>query len=102
VEAALTQCLDEMSHSLDVESLPSDPDSVLATLVAKLTSTAAVSDVTIGDVPAAEVLTERLQQLDWPEIYLLAGSVLHGDGSEHAAQMWLDCLAPLGDEEAEG
>lgn len=74
------------------DGLFADPDMLQETVLATLTETEIIREGVINGRPAAEVLTERLDALEWPEFFLLATSVLHTDALDIAARRWLEAM----------
>ena len=74
------------------DALFSNQEELLARVLEILGDTRAIRGGVIGDRPAAEVLAERLDAIDWPEFHLVAAGVFSGMSAENAGRRWLEAL----------
>lgn len=95
VVAVFRECLQRVRQEealAEEENLFADQDRLAEVIRDKLSEAAALDGVTVDDRPAAEMLAERLDALDWPEYFVLATAVLHTDALDIAASRWLDAV----------
>jgi hypothetical protein len=95
VEAVFKDCVRELVHQKKLaadQELFDAPDELVQAVIAKLSDTQAIRDGYVGEQPAADVLHQRLNGLDWPEFFLLATCVLNSASTEDAARRWLTTM----------
>lgn len=92
VEDVFQECLNEIyrdERRAKEEQIFADPEKLLKTVLAKLAMSEVVAKAKVNGTPAADVLIERLNDLDWPEFYLLATFVLRSNAVDDAVGHWL-------------
>jgi hypothetical protein len=74
------------------DALFSNQDELLERVLEILGETRAIRGGVIRGLPAAEVLAERLDAIDWPEFYLVATGVFSGMSVEDAGRRWFEAM----------
>ena len=95
VDQAFFQCLGRVQEEVALakeDELFAAPERLMETVLEQLSESGAICDGVVDGRPAAEVLAERLDAVEWGEFYLLATCLLHTDALELAGQRWLSAV----------
>ena len=74
------------------QRLFADPEKLLQAVLQKLTASETLEKEQVHGRSATELLAERLSDLDWPEVALLATLVLRSDETDDAVVRWLESV----------
>lgn len=88
IESVVDSCLRELA----VDQLFQPTEELVELVTRQLSTTASIQSGVVNGVPAREALRSRLNELDWPEFFLIASYVMDSPPHEAATARWLHAM----------